>query len=509
LSYKSIREIKFPMPVTRIVLQSSALLASFIFLSCLPAQVARDAGGDRISLISDALQNKESEKALELLHPALLASPRNPQLWSMQGTAYAQENHTKEALDSFHHALKISPDYLPALHGAAQIEYDAGRPEAIPLIEHVTRLQPSDLISHGMLAVLNFQQAKCADAADQFEKAGSLFDSQPTALHAYAVCLVRLKRFEQAAMVFEKTVALKPDDKEERRLLAAIQVMAHQPDEALNTLGPLMHEAAPDAATLELASTAYEAAKDTSQAVDSLRQAILLDPRNVNLYLDFANISYTHGSFQVGIDVINDGMGQLPNAAPLYFARGVLYVQLAQYDKAEADFEKAYDLDPNQSLSAAAQGLAAAQENDFDRALSKVQASLTRRPDDPLLLYLQADIIAEKHVDPGTPEFQLAVRSARRAIALQPTEGAAAGVLGKLYLQSGKYQEAAIECRKALANDPKDQSAVYHLIQALRRTGQSSEIPDLLKQLALLRRQAEQDERERYRYKLVDPDSPR
>ncbi len=183
-------------------------------------------------------------------------------------------------------------------------------------------------------------------------------------------------------------------------------------------------------------------------------------------------------------------------------------MQLAQYDKAEADFESAYHLDPNQSLSAAAQGLAAAQENDFDRALRKVQASLVRRPDDPLLLYLQADIIAEKHVDPGTPEFQLAVRSAKRAITLQPTQGAAEGVLGKLYLQSGKYHEAAVECRKALANNPKDQSAVYHLIQALRRTGRGNEIPDLLKELALLRRQAEQEERDRYRYKLVDPDSP-
>ena len=34
-----------------------------------------------------------------------------------------------------------------------------------------------------------------------------------------------------------------------------------------------------------------EAIKDTPQAVSLLRQAILLDPENVNLYLDFANLS--------------------------------------------------------------------------------------------------------------------------------------------------------------------------------------------------------------------------
>jgi tetratricopeptide (TPR) repeat protein len=493
------------MPGTRIFPIAVSLLAPLLLLRGLSAQAPDATAQKRIAPIADALQSHESDKALQLLRPALLAYPRNAQLWSMQGTAYAQEDRSKEALVSFHHALRLSPDYLPALHGAAQIEYDAGSPEAIPLIEHVTRLQPDDAISHGMLAVLEYQQGSYEDAAAQFEKTGSLFDSQPGALHAYAVCLVKLKRFDQAAAVFEKTVALKPDDRQERRLLAAIQVMAHQPAEALKTLAPLMQDT-PDVATLELASTAYEAAKDTSQAVDTLRQAILLDPRNVNLYLDFANISYTHGSFQVGIDVINDGIGLLPSAAPLYFARGVLYVQLSKYDNAETDFEKAYELDPNQSLSAAAQGLAAAQENDFDRALAKVQASLAKKPDDPILLYLQADIIAEKHVDSASPEFQLAVRSAKRAIALQPKQGAAEAVLGKLYLQSGKYQEAAVECRKALANDPTEQSAVYHLIQALRRTGDTSEIPALLKQLAKLRQQAEQDERDRYRYKLVDAD---
>jgi tetratricopeptide (TPR) repeat protein len=178
---------------------------------------------------------------------------------------------------------------------------------------------------------------------------------------------------------------------------------------------------------------------------------------------------------------------------------------LAQYDKSEADFEKAYELDPSQSLSAAAQGIAAAQQNDFDRALEKVQASLTTRPNDPLMLYLQADILAAKNADPNTPDFQLAMRSARKAVALRPTLGAAHGVLAKLYMQSDKYPEAIEQCRKALAIDSTDQTVVYRLIQALRKTGdKKGEIPELLKQLALLREQALKKDKERYRYKLVD-----
>ncbi|MGA2301500.1 MAG: tetratricopeptide repeat protein [Candidatus Acidiferrum sp.] len=108
----------------------------------------------------------------------------------------------------------------------------------------------------------------------------------------------------------------------------------------------------------------------------------------------------------------------------------------------------------------------------------------------------------------ATPDFQLAMRSAKKAIALQPTLAAACGVLAKLYMENGQYQEAIEQCRKSLSSDPKDLTAVYRLIQALRKTGQKQEIPELLQRLAQLREQATQDERERYRYKLFEDDTP-
>jgi len=456
--------------------------------------------------IASALQGQDYHKALQLLSPALQEWPQDPQLWTMQGAAYAGEKRQQEALSSYYRALQLAPDYLPALQGAAQIEYDAGSSKAVPLIQHVLRLRPSDTTGHAMLAVLEYQEGNCATAVHHFEKAGTLFDSRPSGLHAYAICLVKLKEFDRAAEVLQHAVKLDPGDDRERQVLAAVQLMGNKSAEALSTLQPLLQGKDPDPETFELASRAHENIGETADAVSLLRQAILLDPQNGNLYLDFANLSYSHGSFEVGIDVISDGLALQPKAAPLYFARGVLYVQLAQYDKAEADFQRAYELDPNQSLSSAAQGLAAAQENDFDHALEKVRASLAKNPNDPFMLYLQADILAAKTAEPGNPDFELALRSARKAVSLQPTLEPAREVLAKLYLESGQYEQAADECRKALASNPKDQAAVYHLIRALRKSGQQAEIPDLLKKLALLRRQAAKEESERYRYKLVEED---
>ena len=123
------------------------------------------------------------------------------------------------------------------------------------------------------------------------------------------------------------------------------------------------------------------------------------------------------------------------------------------------------------------------------------------------MLYLQADFLAQKGAGPNTPEFRTAMQSAKKAVALQPAMGDARVVLAKLYMQSGKYQDAAGECRKALEINPKDQTAVYRLIQALRKTGDQKELPDLLKRLAELRKLAAKEEGERNRYRLVEGDS--
>jgi tetratricopeptide (TPR) repeat protein len=474
-----------------------------ILIACLLISQALAQAPDRFDAISTALSSGSFSTALELLRPALKASPADPQLWAMQGTAFAGMGDDKEALTSFQRSLKIAPDYLPALKGAARIEFEAGSADAIPLLERILQAKPADLTAHGMLAILEYQQGRCVAALPHFEKSVSLFESKPAALHAYASCLVKQKRMEEAAEILQRSVALAPENAQERRLLASLQLMAQRPQDALVTLNPLLN-ATPDAQTLELASQSYEQTHDTEKAVDTLRKAILVDPSDVNLYVDFAVLSANHQSVEVGINVVNDGISLQPNAAPLYFARGMLYVQLSHYDEAQNDFDRAYKLDPLQSLTAAAQGLTAVQQNDPGRALAGIREKLAGRPDDPILLYLQADILAQQDPAPASAEFQTAMKSAKRAVELNPALAPAHSALAKLYMLAEQYPEASAEFRKALDIDPTDQGALYHLIQALRKTDQKSQVPDLLKQYALLRQQAANKKREENRVKLVE-----
>ena len=463
---------------------------------------------EQIGAITSALRAGQFDRALELLQPALQQNPKSAQLWTLEGITFSNKSDKKKALDAFQHALNVSPEYLPALEGAAQIEYDNGGKDAAALLERVLALRPHEATSHAMLAVLAYRRGDCSSAVSHFEQSGSLLDSQPEALQAYGDCLVRLKENEKAIAVFSRVAERSNGSSAALYRLASVQMMAQHPKDALATLQPLLQQNTTDTNVLELAVAAYEADGNTPEAVRILRQAIVADPHNVNLYVDFANVSLDHQSYQVGVDMIDAGLTAEPKAAPLYVARGILYVQLAQYDNAEADFEKADTLDPRQSIGSAAEGLAAVQKNDPDQALTTVKEKLSKKPADPFLLYLKAEIITQKGPDPGTAEFREAVESAKKAVALRPSLAAARDILAKLYLQSGENGSAIEQSRKALNTDPKDQTALYHLIQALRKSGRTEDIPSLLKKLAELRSQATKEEAEHNRYKLVEDKTP-
>jgi tetratricopeptide (TPR) repeat protein len=480
----------------------------FVAAQAAPNRIApSQAAPNQAGAITSALRAGQFDQAIQLAQNELKQNPNDAQLWTLDGIALSGKGDKKAAQAAFRHALANSPDYLPALEGAAQIEYASGSTDAVPLLKHILQLHPDDQTTHAMLAVMAYRHGECKAAVADFEGAGTALDSQPKALQQYGDCLIRLKETEKAIGVLNRGLSIASNDAGVRRQLAAAQVAAHHPKDAIATLQPLLQQEPVGADVLDQTASAYEADGNTPEAIRLLRQAIVTDPRNPDLYVDFANVAIDHQSYQVGVDMMNAGLALEPKAAPLYVARGILYVQLAQYDNAESDFEKADSLDPTRSMGSAAEGLAAVQENDPDRALATVQAKLAKTPNDAFLLYLRAQILTQRGPDPGTAEFRQAMESAKKAITLRPSLAAARDILAKLYIQAGENEAAIAQCHKALISDPKDQTALYHLIQAQRKSGRTSDIPDLLKQLAQMRADSTKEEQEHYRYKLVEEKS--
>jgi tetratricopeptide (TPR) repeat protein len=456
--------------------------------------------------IESALREQNFDQAVQLAQSQLRQSPQNAKLWTLEGIALARLKRDKEASIAYNNALKISSDYLPALEGAAELEYNAGNPRAVLLLERIVKLRPDDSTAHAMLGVLAYKRHDCASAVKHFEASRQVISSQPVALTEYGSCLLDLKQAESAIPVFQEILKRQPDDSHARYNLAVVQLSAHHPNDALATLRPSLESTQTDPDLLDLASSAYEEAGDTPSAVKLVRQAIVSDPKKVKYYVDFAMISFIHQSFQVGVDMVNAGLKQNPDAAPLYVARGILYIQLGQYDKGESDFATANRLDPRQTSSAVAEGLAQMQRSNLDEALTTVRSKLKSHPQDAFLLYLEAQILFQKGVDPGTPEFKDALTAAIQSVALKPDFVLARDLLGSLYLKSGNIEQSILQSRRALQGNPSDQEALYHLIQALRKGKDSQgELPALVKRLAAVRQESRNEEATGNRYKLYEP----
>ena len=430
-----------------------------------------------------SVQQGDFDNAIASSDVALRAAPNDYRIWTLRGMAYSGLRNPTSALASFEHALNIAPNYLPALEGAAQLKYQQGNERARPLLLRILAQLPSDPTTHAMLAVLDYKKRDCSGAITHFQQAGASISSKPDALADYGRCLATLKHFEEAIPVFEEALALDSTDHSSRYDLALCQLNAGQASNALTTLQPLLETDQSDERVSLLGADIYESAGDTEHAIDLLRNAILKNPKNPDAYLQFADLTYDHGSPKIGIDFLNAGLTQLPGEGRLYLVRGILLCQLGEFTKAFDDFQAANRLDPRLSYVDVAMGIEESQVHKSSEALARFRAAAKEHPDQAFTQYLLAEALSQQE----TPNAAEEIEAANRAVRLDPKLVAAQDLLAGIYLQQGRKQLAIDHSEAALAVDPNDQQALYHLVLALRETDRKGEIPALMKRMDELR----------------------
>jgi Flp pilus assembly protein TadD len=145
-----------------------------------------------------------------------------------------------------------------------------------------------------------------------------------------------------------------------------------------------------------------------------------------------------------------------------------------------------------------------------DQAVLAVRLQLKAHPDSALLHCLLARLLVNEGPAIDSEASKEAMRSALLAVKLKPELVEARDILAGMYVRSGQYSPAVEQCRLALQYAPTDRSAVYHLIMALRHSGQSEhsdEIQTLLKRLSDLQQAALHNETDRKRFRLVEQPS--
>lgn len=458
-----------------------------------------------VAEIVDQLRQAHTNQALLLAKQALATHPGDCQLLSLEAVAFTGMQQQDAALHAFEHALARCPAYLPALEGAAQIEFARKAPGARPLLERILAAQPGNLPAQAMLASLLQAGGDCAAALPHLKASQELFTSHPELLEAYGRCLAATGDLPGAIAQYQALAAAHPSDAFQYDL-AVLEWRHGEGQQAMTTLGPVLSAGQFEPA-FALASRLAESLGDTPRAVELLRSAILQAPDDPENYLAFANLCFVHSSFQVGVDMLGAGLKRQPSAAPLYVARGVLEVQLSKQTEAITDFETAHRLDPKLALSLDALGIVQTQQHQDVASLKLFREQAKENPGDPVVQYLFAEQLAEGQTT-SSADLADAIAAARQATLLDPHYQAPHDLLAKLYVRAGQPRLAVQQAELALADDPNDQEALYQELMARRRSGDAAEVHRLVERLNAVRKENAQKQQALDRYRLVEGAAP-
>lgn len=446
------------------LLSRMVCLTVAILLLCCPLSAQTDA-------ILQALRGRQFPVALELCAKDLKAQPGNAQLWLLQGIALQESDRTKEALASFRHASNLAPKLLPALEGAAQIEYRTGDPQCRRTLEQIVALRPDNPPAHGMLGVLAYEQKKCEEAVRQFELSGPQLNSNDAALWQFGNCLYKLRRPEEAATRFRTLLGMRDSDPVRYNLGLAL-LDAKKADEAVEVLRPLAAPQRPDSEALSLLAAAYESAKRTPDALSVLRRASELYPREERHYIDFASICMEHSSLELGVEVLEVGVKNIPNSARLHATLGALLVRSGMPERGADEFQRAQELDPKAAYGDVGMSLALLQSDQLDASIGILRKQWARSQTSPMISFMLAQALLRVGPDPGKPAFEEAQSLLKKTVALDPNHARAHGLLGKNYALAGSVPNAIKELEIALRLDPGDRTSAYQLALLYGKTGQ-------------------------------------
>jgi Flp pilus assembly protein TadD len=432
--------------------------------------------------VAAALSAREYAQALHLLAPLLQASPKDASLWTLRGVALDGQGHTGESLASFHHALTLDSSFLPALEGAAQTAYEHGDPSAMRYVEDLLTHVPENEIANAMAGAITYQTHECGRSIAYYEKAREQVYRDRRAVDEFADCLLKQQETEQAVALLSHAVELYPGSVQFKYNLAVAALQNHQPEQAVDILSPL--SSVKDADLLNLLALAYEQAKRPDDAFRVLETAIETDPQDETNYLDLTILCLEHNQEQRAVMAATAGIGRIPKASSLYLIRGVAYAQLATYGKAESDFMKAAELEPNQPHSTIAMSLLFSDRNELDKEKALLTKQLSVTPNDAVTNYMLSDLLIRSGALPHQPDFEKALVLLRKSLAAKPDSAEAQILMAKLLIQNSNYAEALSHIEVALRAEPNNQSALnrkFFLLRKLHRDAEAAQVLSRLK----------------------------
>ena len=191
----------------------------------------------------------------------------------------------------------------------------------------------------------------------------------------------------------------------------------------------------------------------TDEAAAQLNQMAADRPDRVDALVTLGDIMRAHDRFKDAADVYTRAMDRIPKLEErhwaILYARGIVYERADEWPKAEADFEKALELRPDQPyvLNYLAYSWVERGEH-LDKAKQMLERAVELRPNDCFIVDSLGWILL------STGDKAGAVEKLEQAVELEPQDPTINDHLGDAYWKVGRFAEARFQWRRALALKP-------------------------------------------------------
>jgi tetratricopeptide (TPR) repeat protein len=436
------------------------------------------------------------EDARSALKRALALNPRIRHAYYYLGTAAVMQDgvvRIDEAIDDFKHELAISPadPATTILLGMALVEAHH-ESEALPLLQAAAGRQGAGSREFQYLGRCELALGHAREAVVALRKAlAAAADVPPGSgignLHYQLAQALRAAGDTQAA---------------EAEFAIAASAAANRADTRRDTLQHYLTEAG-DAPGDEPPSFSLDSGPLAKLSPDA-RQALRARAATAlaSVYLNLGILDAQARRFGRASDLMQEAATLDPALPRLQYSLGVVCFNAQQYDRAAAALERALGTQPQNADARRMLALASLHTQAFARAAELLQndAELQRNPslqyaygvalvhsghapeaerlfssllashaDDPRLTVL----LGEAHAEQG--DYDGAIATLQRAIALQPGIPDANRTLGVIYMKQGKLAEAASALRAELASHADDLAARSTLATVLDMSGDQAQ----------------------------------
>jgi tetratricopeptide (TPR) repeat protein len=425
------------------------------------------------------LKLKQPDRAKQMLDLAKKHAPGNVEIFQAAANYYREEHDYKAAIATLKSAPKMTPPVLADL--GYTYELDGDKVKAAEAYTRAADAKPKE-IGYQLSAAQAQLRLGNLDKSRSYLSRAAAIDPNYYRLHAIRALLAKEEnKANEAIAEYNAALRAMPSGGVPEGELYPIQLRlnlaelyrengddqaAHQQiATAEEEISKLNVQGTAKAEFLRVRASLKISDNDLKGAEADLGEARQLDPENVNIKLQYANLLWKEGRKDESRQIYGDVLGKDPDNRYALEAMGYLYREENNTKMAEEYFDRMAKAYPDDYVPYLALGDMFTQTSEFERADANYQKAYKLAPQNPVIVANAANAAIEAR------QIKLAGEWVDRATGKMNDDPRVMRERERYLFHEGKYAESAKLGYQVLQQLPKDRNASVYLDYDLYNLG--------------------------------------